>query len=80
VVGVRNVEFLGFPDGVLEYGLPRRCAIARAVRRHRPTSVITDYFRQTWDGGEINQANSITTGRAILHGVRDAGIAGSSPS
>src|SRR5687768_15101496 len=36
IVGVDTVEFLGFPDGVVEYGLPLRAAIARVVRRHRP--------------------------------------------
>src|SRR3954454_12154656 len=45
IVGVDTVEFLGFPDGTLEYGLPLRAAIAQAVRRHRPEIVITGNFR-----------------------------------
>src|SRR5215212_1911334 len=36
IVGVNAVEFLHFPDGVIEYGLPLRAAVADAVRRHRP--------------------------------------------
>ena len=31
IVGVKRVEFLGFPDGVLEYGIPLRAAIARMI-------------------------------------------------
>src|SRR5690242_18624225 len=33
LVGVDTVDFLGQPDGVLEYGVPLREAIAAAVRR-----------------------------------------------
>jgi LmbE family N-acetylglucosaminyl deacetylase len=74
LVGVDTVEFLGMPDGVLEYGLPLRREIARAVRRHRPEIVITGNFHDTWDGGTaLNQADHIATGRAVLDGVRDAG-------
>jgi LmbE family N-acetylglucosaminyl deacetylase len=74
IVGVDTVEFLGFPDGVIEYGLPLRRVIAAAVRRHRPEIVITTNFRDTWDGAStLNQADHIATGRAVLDGVRDAG-------
>ncbi|MFE4975911.1 PIG-L deacetylase family protein [Kitasatospora sp. NPDC056651] len=73
VVGVDTVEFLGHPDGVLEYGLPLRRDIARAVRRHRPDIVITSNFRDTYGGVLLNQADHIAVGRATLDGVRDAG-------
>jgi LmbE family N-acetylglucosaminyl deacetylase len=74
LVGVDTVEFLGLPDGMLEYGLPLRREIARAVRRHRPEIVITTNFHDTWDGqSALNQADHIATGRAVLDGVRDAG-------
>jgi len=72
-VGVDHVEFLGFPDGVLEYGLPLRRAIAGAVRRHRPEVVITGNFRETFPGGMLNQADHVATGRAVVDAVRDAG-------
>jgi hypothetical protein len=32
------VEFLGYPDGVVEYGLPLRRDIARCVRSRRPSA------------------------------------------
>jgi LmbE family N-acetylglucosaminyl deacetylase len=73
IVGVDSVDFLGFPDGVLEYGLDMRRAIAQVVRRHRPEIVITGNFRDTWGSGNINQADHIAAGRSVLDGVRDAG-------
>jgi LmbE family N-acetylglucosaminyl deacetylase len=72
LVGVDTVEFLGYPDGVVEYGLPLRRDIARAVRRHRPEIVITTNFRDTYGGVFPNQADHIAVGRATLDAVRDA--------
>ncbi|WFE43285.1 PIG-L deacetylase family protein [Verrucosispora sp. WMMD1129] len=74
LVGVDTVEFLGLPDGVLEYGVPLRRELAAVVRRHRPDIVITNNFRATWDGADVlNQADHIAVGRATLDAVRDAG-------
>ncbi len=73
IVGVETVEFLGLPDGVLEYGVDLRRAIAAVVRAHRPEIVITNNFRDTWGGASLNQADHIATGRATLDAVRDAG-------
>jgi LmbE family N-acetylglucosaminyl deacetylase len=72
-VGVTDVEFLGFPDGMLEYGLPLRHAIAASIRRHRPDIVITTNFRETYGGVMLNQADHIAGGRATLDAARDAG-------
>ncbi|RKN48635.1 PIG-L deacetylase family protein [Micromonospora endolithica] len=74
LVGVDTVEFLGLPDGILEYGVPLRRELAGVVRRHRPEIVLTNNFRDTWDGAyALNQADHIATGRAVLDAVRDAG-------
>jgi LmbE family N-acetylglucosaminyl deacetylase len=73
IVGVDTVEFLGFPDGVIEYGLPLRRDLSRVIRRHRPDIVITGNFRDTWGGIMLNQADHIATGRAVVDAVRDAG-------
>ena len=72
-VGVEMVEFLGLPDGVLEYGVQLRRAICAVVRRHRPEIVITGNFRDTWGGNTLNQADHIAVGRAVVDAVRDAG-------
>lgn len=72
VVGVDVVEFLGLPDGMLEYGLPLRREVARAVRRHRPDVVITGNYSETWGPGSLNQADHVALGRAVVDGVRDA--------
>ena len=73
IVGVDAVDFLHLPDGVLEYGVPLREAITAVVRRHRPDIVITNNFRDTWGGRNLNQADHIATGKATLDAVRDAG-------
>jgi LmbE family N-acetylglucosaminyl deacetylase len=72
-VGVDVVEFLGYPDGVLEYGLQLRRDVSRAVRRHRPDVVITGNYHDSWGPGTANQADHMALGRAVLDGVRDAG-------
>ena len=72
IVGVDEVDFLGFPDGVLEYGVDLRRAITAVVRRHRPEIVITNNFRDSWGGEALNQADHIATGKATLDAVRDA--------
>ena len=75
VVGVSAVEFLGLPDGVLEYGVPLRRELSRVIRAHRPEIVITGNFRDSWDdeGNALNMSDHIVTGRAVLDAVRDAG-------
>jgi LmbE family N-acetylglucosaminyl deacetylase len=73
IVGVDRVEFLRFADGIVEYGVPLRAAIARTVRVHRPDIVITGNFHDTWGGVSLNQADHIAVGRAVLDAVRDAG-------
>jgi LmbE family N-acetylglucosaminyl deacetylase len=73
IVGVSEVDFLRQPDGILEYGVPLRRELAAVVRRHRPDIVITGNFRDTWGGRNLNQADHIAVGRAVLDAVRDAG-------
>jgi LmbE family N-acetylglucosaminyl deacetylase len=73
LVGVSEVEFLGLPDGVLEYGVPLRRALAVVVRRHQPEIVVTGNFRDTFGGRNLNQADHIAVGRAVLDAVRDSG-------
>jgi LmbE family N-acetylglucosaminyl deacetylase len=73
VVGVHDLTFLGYPDGVVEYGLELRRDVAREIRRRRPEIVITGNLRETYGGVVLNQADHIAVGRAVLDGARDAG-------
>ncbi|MDT0203314.1 PIG-L deacetylase family protein [Nocardioides sp. AE5] len=73
IVGVDKVDFLRQPDGILEYGVELRRLLAAVVRRHRPEIVITGNFRETWGGKNLNQADHIAVGRAVVDAVRDAG-------
>lgn len=73
-VGVTVVEFLdGFRDGVVEYGLPLRRAIAREIRIRRPDLVVTSTFAHYFPGGFVNQADHRAVGLATLDARADAG-------
>jgi LmbE family N-acetylglucosaminyl deacetylase len=72
VVGVDVVEFLGHPDGVLEYGVPLRRDIAGAIRRHRPDVVVTLNHHDGWGPGSWNTADHRNLGRAVLDATADA--------
>ena len=73
IVGVDVVEFLGLPDGIVEYGVPLRRALAEVIRRHRPDIVITGNFRDSWGGRTLNQADHVAVGKGVLDAARDAG-------
>lgn len=73
IVGVETVDFLHQPDGILEYGVPMRRLLTAEVRRHRPDVVVTGNFRDTFGGRNLNQADHIAVGKAVLDAVRDAG-------
>jgi LmbE family N-acetylglucosaminyl deacetylase len=77
VVGVSEVEFLDFQDGVLVDGPELRRAIAGAIRRHQPNVVITGYFGATWSPpglspGYLNSPDHRALGQCVLDAVADA--------
>ena len=73
VVGVTEVEFLGFPDGLIEYGVPLRRALAGALRQLDPEVVITSSFDLTWgEEGPVNHSDHRAVGLAVLDACRDA--------
>lgn len=72
-VGVDSVEFLGYRDGVVEYGLPLRRDIARAIRRFRPDVVVGYAFTERLGGWVTNQSDHRAVGLAALDASRDAG-------
>ena len=73
LVGVDTVEFLGERDGMVEYGLPLRRSLSRAIRRHRPEVIITGNFELAWPGGALNQADHRAVGLAACDAARDTG-------
>jgi LmbE family N-acetylglucosaminyl deacetylase len=73
VVGVTEVEFLDYRDGVIEYGPALRRDIAAAIRGHRPELVITLNHRDTWGGVAWNTPDHVAVGRATLDAAADAG-------
>ncbi len=73
VVGVRHVEYLGFPDGLVEYGIGLRRAVAASLRRLRPEVVFGLNFQLTWgEGGGANHSDHRAVGLALLDACRDA--------
>ena len=73
VVGVDTVEFLDHTDGVIEYGLPLRRDLARAIRRHRPEVILTINYSLQFGTGHLNMADHRAAGLAVLDAARDAG-------
>ena len=71
LVGVDDVEFLDYPDGVIEYGLPLRRDIALAIRRYKPELVIGVNYRETYGGTMLNMADHRNVGPG--HDRRGAG-------
>ena len=73
VVGVQDVEFLDYTDGVIEYGLPLRKDIARVIRRKHPDILVTVNHHLTFPGGLLNMADHRWAGLAVMDAARDAG-------
>jgi LmbE family N-acetylglucosaminyl deacetylase len=71
-VGVEHVDFLTYPDGVLEYSLAMRRDIARAIRRYRPDALLVGSWDVEFVAG-LNQADHRVAGLAAIDALRDAG-------
>ncbi|MEV0764780.1 PIG-L deacetylase family protein [Nocardia sp. NPDC050435] len=72
-VGVDSVEFLDYPDGMVEYGLPLRRDITRVIRRRKPDVIVSYAFTERLAGRITNQADHRAVGSAALDAARDAG-------
>jgi LmbE family N-acetylglucosaminyl deacetylase len=72
IAGVSDVEFLGWPDGLIVEGLDLRADLAAAIRRHRPDVVLSINHRDSWGGQSWNHADHRAVGRALLDAARDA--------
>ena len=71
-VGVTEIDFLDYPDGMLEYGLGMRRDIARVIRRRQPDAVVVGSWEVEFPIG-LNQADHRVAGLAALDALRDAG-------
>jgi LmbE family N-acetylglucosaminyl deacetylase len=71
-VGVTEVDFLDYPDGVLEYSLGLRRDIARRIRAFQPDVVLVGSWDVEFVAG-LNQADHRVAGLATLDAIRDAG-------
>jgi LmbE family N-acetylglucosaminyl deacetylase len=70
VLGVRDVAFLDFPDGMLEVSLETRRAVTREVRRVRPEVLLAPDPSRLWSGrGYINHADHRAAGELALCAV-----------
>ena len=73
IVGVSHVDFLGHPDGAVEYGLALQRDLCRTFRRLCPDVVIAMNFELTWgDSPNMNHADHRAVGLATLDACRDA--------
>lgn len=77
IVGVSRVEFLGYTDGIIEYGLDLRRDLARVIRRHRPELIVTSNREPFWAGPDgarqgFNMADHRAVGLGVLDAARDA--------
>ncbi len=65
VLGVRHVEFLGYPDGDVEDTRALRLDITRELRRFKPGLVILQNPRRTYNLGASHRDHRIVAGVAL---------------
>jgi LmbE family N-acetylglucosaminyl deacetylase len=68
-VGVRDVRFLGYPDGRLELTLDLRRDISRVIRQVRPQRVLTSSPERWWDRVAASHPDHMTVGESTLRAV-----------
>ena len=70
VLGVKDIVFLGYPDGYLEHTLALRKDIARAIRQFRPERLITmTPYRSFSINSYLNHPDHLAVGDAALAAV-----------
>jgi LmbE family N-acetylglucosaminyl deacetylase len=69
LLGVKHVEFLRYPDGMVVNSLELRKAIVRLIRKHKPTAVITEDPTARWVGNRINHPDHRAVGEATVDAV-----------
>jgi LmbE family N-acetylglucosaminyl deacetylase len=69
VVGVDEVEFLGYPDGRLVVSLDLRRDLARVIRRVRPGRVLAPSPERNWQRIQASHPDHLAAGEATLSAV-----------
>lgn len=70
VLGVKNVEFLGFEDGVLEPTIELRRAITAAIRRYRPdVCIVQNPIRSLALSTFVQHPDHLACGSATLAAI-----------
>lgn len=75
VIGLKDVFFLGYPDGQLQPTLELRRDIVRLLRRYRPSRVICQSPDRSWTPWLIIQRyhpDHLAAGRAVLEAIYPA--------
>lgn len=70
ILGVRDIVFLGYQDGVIEPTLDLRRDLTRVIRRHRPDVVVCSDPTVRWYGSDyLNHPDHRAVGSAALDAV-----------
>jgi LmbE family N-acetylglucosaminyl deacetylase len=68
-VGVHDLYFLGYPDGMVEVTLELRKAISRVIRIVRPDIVITQNPERNWERLYASHPDHMAAGEATLRAI-----------
>jgi LmbE family N-acetylglucosaminyl deacetylase len=69
VVGVHDLDFLGYPDGRVESTLDLRRDISRVIRRRRPDRVLMQSPVRNWDRIYASHPDHLAVGEATIAAV-----------
>ncbi|MEO6398991.1 MAG: PIG-L deacetylase family protein, partial [Tepidiformaceae bacterium] len=70
ILGVRNFEFMGYPDGYLQHTLDLRRDLTRLVRKYRPEVLVTfDPTHRLVGDSYVNHPDHRATGDAAIDAV-----------
>ncbi|MBV9228764.1 MAG: PIG-L family deacetylase [Chloroflexi bacterium] len=75
VLGIKDVFFLGYPDGQLQPNLELRRDLVRLLRRYRPSRVLCQSPDRTWTPSLSlgrHHTDHLTAGRATLDAIYPA--------
>lgn len=69
ILGVKDIHWLGYPDGALEVSMDLRRDISRVIRKVRPQLVITQNPERNWERIYASHPDHMAAGEAALQAV-----------